>query len=237
LAARTKTIRLGTSVLILPYRNPMATAKMFATLDQFSGGRVIVGVGSGWAEAEFNALGIPFRERGARTTEYLSILRACWAPGPTSFKGKFFAFEGMHINPKPVQQPHPPILIGGSGDGVLRRAARFAEIWQPMQMAPEELRVKQAQLNAACVAEGRATPPTTRLSVRVTFAAPQNKSEASDRPLGQGTPEQVAADLLRYRRDCGVEAFQINFGGCANVAQLKEWMVLFMREVKPQVAQ
>src|ERR671932_239459 len=106
-------IRIGTSVLIMPYRNPVATAKMLATLDQLSGGRVIAGVGVGWCEAEFAALGVPFHERGARTTEYLRLWQACWAPDPVTFHGQFFAFDDMYTKPKPLQQPHPPIWIGG----------------------------------------------------------------------------------------------------------------------------
>ena len=122
-AARTTRIRLGTSVLIMPYRNPIAAAKMIATLDQMSGGRVIAGVGTGWNEAEFDALGVPFHQRGARTTEYLRLWQACWAPGETTFHGRFFSFDNMHINPKPLQQPHPPIWVGGSSRAALRRAA------------------------------------------------------------------------------------------------------------------
>ena len=91
-AACTKRIRLGTSVLIMPYRNPVATAKMMATLDQMSEGRVIAGVGAGWNAAEFAALGVPFHERGARTTEYLRLWQACWAPDPVTFQGQFFSF-------------------------------------------------------------------------------------------------------------------------------------------------
>ena len=108
-AARTSRIRLGTSVLIMPYRNPIVTAKMVATLDQMSGGRAIAGVGAGWSEAEYNALGVPYRERGARTTEYLRLWKACWEPGPTTFHGRFFSFDNMHVSPKPLQQPHPPV--------------------------------------------------------------------------------------------------------------------------------
>ena len=107
IAAHTRRIRLGTSMLIMPYRNPIATAKMLATLDRMSAGRVIAGVGVGWDEAEFQALGVPFHERGARTTEYLRLWQACWAPGEVSFEGKFFAFANMHVSPKPQQQPHP----------------------------------------------------------------------------------------------------------------------------------
>ena len=112
LAARTTSVQLATSVLIMPYRNPIATAKMIATLDQLSGGRVIAGVGSGWNEAEFGALGVPYHERGARTTEYLRLWQACWAPGETTFHGRFFSFDNMHINPK--SRYSSPIRPSGS---------------------------------------------------------------------------------------------------------------------------
>src|SRR6202012_716843 len=131
IAAHTSRIGVGVSVLIMPYRNPIPTAKALATLDLMSGGRVIVGVGVGWNEAESKALGVPFNERGARTNEYLRLWQACWAPGLVSFDGKFFSFADMHVNPKPVPQPHPPIWIGGFSDAALRRAARFAAVWQP----------------------------------------------------------------------------------------------------------
>src|SRR6201981_2101248 len=99
IAAHTTRIGLGVSVLIVPYRNPIATAKSLATIDRMSGGRLIAGVGVGWNEAEFNALGVPFRERGARTTEYLRIWQACWAPGLVLFDGKFFSFANMDVYP------------------------------------------------------------------------------------------------------------------------------------------
>src|SRR5215470_7063668 len=150
IAARTTRIRLGTSVLIMPYRNPVATAKQLATLDQLSGGRVIAGVGAGWSEAESEALGVPFRERGARSTEYLRVWQACWGPDPVSFRGRFFSFTDMRARPKPRQQPHPPIWIGGGSDAALRRTAEFAQIWQPMQMPLGELDSRRSALQQAC---------------------------------------------------------------------------------------
>jgi probable F420-dependent oxidoreductase len=128
IAAHTTRIGVGVSVLIMPYRNPIATAKALATLDRMSGGRLIAGVGVGWNEAEFAALGVPFHERGTRTNEYLRLWQACWALGRVSFAGKFFSFADMHVSPKPLQQPHPPIWIGGASDAALRRAARFAAL-------------------------------------------------------------------------------------------------------------
>lgn len=234
-AARTTRIRLGLSVLIMPYRNPIATAKMIATLDQMSGGRVIAGVGSGWNEAEFAALGVPFQERGPRTDEYLRLWQACWSPSETSFHGRFFDFEGMYISPKPVQQPHPPIWIGGSSRPSLRRAAAFAQVWQPTPTPLEELIKLRGYLSRACEKIGRQDVPTTRMSFRVNFSQVTGDSPAPERATGHGTPAQVAEDLQRYRQEAGVEAFQINFNGCHSLGQLMASMDLFMEEVKPKV--
>ena len=235
-AARTTRIRLGTSVLIMPYRNPIAAAKMIATLDQMSGGRVIAGVGIGWNEAEFDALGVPFHQRGARTTEYLHLWKACWAPGETTFHGRFFSFDNMHINPKPLQQPHPPIWVGGSSRAALRRAAAFGQVWQPTPMPLADLTKNQAYLREACAKIGRQDVPTTRMSFRVNFSEITGGTTAgAERPMGQGTPAQVIEDMRRYRQEAGLEAFQINFNGCQNLEQLLASMELFMQEVKPFV--
>ena len=235
-AARTDRIRLGTSVLIMPYRNPVVTAKMISTLDQMSRGRAIAGVGAGWSESEYDALGVPFRERGARTTEYLRLWQACWAPGETTFHGSFFSFDKMHVNPKPLQQPHPPIWIGGSSHASLRRAAAFAQVWQPTPTPLVDLISKQAYLREACTKIGREDVPSTRMSFRVNFSHITGSSALeAERPVGQGTPEQVAEDINGYRREAGLNAFQINFNGCYSLRQLLASMDLFVQEVKPLV--
>jgi probable F420-dependent oxidoreductase len=174
-AAHTTRIGVGVSVLITPYRNPIATAKALATLDLMSGGRVTVGAGVGWNEAEFAALSVPFHERGARTNEYLRLWQACWAPGKVSFSGRFFSFADMFVNPKPLQQPHPPIWIGGTSDAALRRAARFAAVWQPTPLPLAQLVERQAALRNACEAIGRAPIPT-RMSFRVEFSTVTGKA-------------------------------------------------------------
>jgi probable F420-dependent oxidoreductase len=237
-AANTSRIGLGISVLIVPYRNPIATAKALATLDRMSGGRVIAGVGVGWNEAEFNALGVPFRERGARTTEYLRLWQACWAPGKVSFAGKFVSFADMHVNPKPVQQPQPPFWVGGTSDAALRRAAKFAAVWQPTPLPLADLVERKNALHKACEAIDRLQPPETRMSFRVEFPAILGKPLPADkeRPLGQGTPADVAGDLQRYREAAGVDSFQINFHGNRNLDQLLQSMECFISEVKPQLA-
>src|SRR6201997_5005970 len=124
IAAHTSRIGVGVSVLIMPYRNPVATAKSLATIDRMSDGRLIAGAGVGWNEAEFAALGVPFRERGARTNEYLRLWQACWAPGKVSFAGRYLSFSNMFVSPKPLQQPHPAIWIGGTGHAALPPGAR-----------------------------------------------------------------------------------------------------------------
>jgi probable F420-dependent oxidoreductase len=237
IAAHTSRIGVGVSVLIMPYRNPIVTAKALATLDLMSGGRLTVGVGAGWNEAEFAALDIPFHERGARTNEYLRLWQACWAPGKVSFAGKFAAFSDMHVNPKPVQQPHPPIWIGGASDAALRRAARFAAVWQPTPLPIAQLVERREALRKACEAIGR-KPIPTRMSFRVEFShiTGNTPPAGKERPAGQGTPAEVSADLLRYREAAGLDAFQINFHGNRDVDLLLQSMDCFMREVAPAVS-
>lgn len=221
----------------MPYRNPIATAKSLATIDRMSGGRLIAGVGAGWNEAEFNALGVPYRERGARTTEYLRLWQACWAPGLVSFAGKFYSFSDMHVSPKPLQQPQPPFWVGGASDAALRRAATFATVWAPTPLRIDELVERRSALRAVSERIGRQEPPETRMSFRVVFSQITGKAPPSgaDRPIGHGTPSDVAADLMRYREKAGLDAFQINFHGCNDLGQLLESMECFMRDVKPQV--
>ena len=235
-AARTSRVLLGTSVLIMPYRNPIVTAKMVATLDQMSGGRAIAGVGAGWNEAEYEALGVPYHERGARTNEYLRLWLACWEPGPTTFHGRFFSFDQMHVSPKPLQQPHPPIWIGGSSHASLRRAARFAQVWQPTPTALPELISNMAYLRDVCAEIGRNDVPRTRMSFRVNFShITGSSSSGGERPTGQGTPEQVASDLKRYRQEAGLEEFQMNFNGCGSLQQLLDSMDVLVQDVFPKV--
>ena len=145
LAGVTRTMRLGTMVLVLPFRDPVAFAKEWATLDVLSGGRSVLGVGVGWNEAEFAALRIPYRERGRRMTEMLEAITALWAGDHVTYEGRHYQFQDLSIFPKPIQRPHPPIWIGGgtqpsariygqnvpSIEPVLRRIAKYATTWVP----------------------------------------------------------------------------------------------------------
>jgi probable F420-dependent oxidoreductase len=153
LAGVTRTMRLGTLVLVLPFRDPVAFAKEWATLDWLSGGRTILGVGVGWHEGEFAALRIPFRERGRRMNEMLETITALWAGDHVTYEGQFYRFEDLSIDPKPIQRPHPPIWIGGGTQPsekiygqqvdtvrpVLRRIAKYAATWVPHSSATAEM--------------------------------------------------------------------------------------------------
>jgi probable F420-dependent oxidoreductase len=153
LAGVTRTLRLGTLVLVLPFRDPVAFAKEWATLDWLSGGRSILGVGVGWHEGEFAALRIPFRERGRRMNEMLESITALWAGDHVTYEGQFYRFEDLSIDPKPIQRPHPPIWIGGGTQPsekiygqqvdtvrpVLRRIAKYAATWVPHSSATAEM--------------------------------------------------------------------------------------------------
>ena len=138
-AAVTTRIRVATGILILPQRNPVTLAKELATLDVLSGGRVDLGIGVGWLEEEFEALGIPFDDRGKRTDEYVAALRTLWTDDPATFKGDFVSFERCHSNPKPVQQGGIPITVGGHSKAAARRAGRLGDGFFPGRFRPEEL--------------------------------------------------------------------------------------------------
>jgi len=154
-AARTRRVRLGTSVLVLPYHNPIRLAKTAATLDVLSGGRLILGVGVGLIEKEIRAMGSPFAERGAFTDEAIAVMRSLWTEDEPSFDGKYHRFAGMKFSPKPLQKPSIPVVIGGVSRAAIRRAARLGDGWQPLGLAPEALGQGIALLRTEAQACGR----------------------------------------------------------------------------------
>lgn len=139
IAASTQRIRLGTGICLVPQRQPIYTAKMVADLDYLSGGRVDFGVGIGWLKEEFDHLNMDFRTRARRCVEYVEVMQALWAPGLAHYQGETVTLDGCHFNPKPIQQPHPPILFGGESDGALRRVVSHGQGWYGFNMAPEAL--------------------------------------------------------------------------------------------------
>ncbi|MBI3304190.1 MAG: LLM class flavin-dependent oxidoreductase, partial [Deltaproteobacteria bacterium] len=175
LSGVTEQIRLGTMVLVLPLRNPVYFAKEWATLDLLSGGRSVLGVGVGWHEEEFALMGVPHKERGRRMDECLEIIRELWAHDRVTYQGRFYQLKDLTIKPKPLQQPHPPIWIGGGSqpfekvygqtvtnvNPVLRRIVRYADTWVPHSSAtPEMVRADWEKILAFSAQAGRTTPPT-----------------------------------------------------------------------------
>jgi probable F420-dependent oxidoreductase len=163
LAARTSTVRLGTAMLLLPQRNPVYVAKEVSTLDWLSGGRVDLGIGVGWLKEEFDALNVPWEHRGRRTDEYLEVLRTLWVDDSSSFHGETYDLPPCEMFPKPVQQPHPPLHIGGETPAALRRAATRAQGWHTFNRSPAELVAGLAELDVHLEAAGR-----TRRDLRIT---------------------------------------------------------------------
>ena len=154
-AAVTSRLRVATGILILPQRNPLTLAKELATLDVLSDGRVELGVGVGWLREEFDALGVPFERRGARTDEYVAALRALWSDGPTSFDGEFTSFRECNSYPKPVQSEGIPIVVGGHTEVAARRAGRIGDGFFPGRFRPDDLEPLLATMHASATEAGR----------------------------------------------------------------------------------
>jgi probable F420-dependent oxidoreductase len=154
-AAMTKHVRLAASVMVLPYHEPIALAKALTTIDVLSGGRLMVGVASGWLREEFDLLGVPFRERGARTDEYLAALRALWTEERVTFQGRFVRLQEAAFFPKPIQKPYPPIWIGGGSAAAFRRVARLGDGWLAVPRSPADLADDVAAIRREAEAAGR----------------------------------------------------------------------------------
>jgi probable F420-dependent oxidoreductase len=155
IAAKTKKISLGTSIIIAPYRNPIVVAKMVSTIDVLSDGRVIFGVGPGWMEEEFDTLGVPFKERGQRTDEYIRIFKELCENDNPQFKGKFYSFSKIRFYPKPIQKPHPPIWIGGISKQAIKRAVELGNGWHPVWLSPTQLEKEIDYLTQVAKEKGR----------------------------------------------------------------------------------
>ncbi|HVW42023.1 MAG TPA: TIGR03619 family F420-dependent LLM class oxidoreductase [Amycolatopsis sp.] len=164
MAATTSSIRLGTGVLVVPYRDPVLTAKMIATIDQLSEGRVILGIGTGWSKGEYAALGRldHFDARGRVTDEALDVMVACWRGERLAWNGTAFNFRDITFAPTTVQRPHPAIWVGGQTGPAIRRAARIGDAWHPTNIPPAEVARLGDRLDAST---DRRVPRTIRLGV------------------------------------------------------------------------
>ena len=206
-AGKSRTLRLISSVMILPHRNPVVTAKMLATIDVLSGGRVTVGVGVGWLREEFQALGAPdFDRRGAVSDEYLRIFKALWTQDPASFHGAFYRFDAVRCLPQPVQKPHPPIWVGGHSRAALRRVARLGDGWHPVGANPAvplrapELRARLDELARLTEAEGR-DPAKLAISYKAPiYDAGQGVDGGPERRPFSGSQQAILDDVATFAK-------------------------------------
>jgi probable F420-dependent oxidoreductase len=234
IAAKTTRLRLVAAVLVVPHRPAVLAAKMLATLDVLSGGRLVVGIGAGWLKAEFDAVvTTPFAERGAVTDEYIDAFRALWTAPTPRFAGRYARFDGIVFEPKPIQQPHPPLWIGGESGPAVRRAARVGDAWYPIGSNNQHLldtlprlAAGIARLRKATEAAGR-DPAAVGVAYRVKRYGAAVAPVASDggRRLFCGSDADMIADL-RALRDAGVGAVDIDFArpdGAAVIAEMRRF--------------
>ena len=240
LGGLTQRIRLGTSVLIAPYRNPVVTAKMLSSLDALSGGRVTVGIGTGWLREEFEALQTPpFEQRGAVTDECIQLFKLLWTEQNPVFEGKFFQVRNIGFNPKPVQKPHPPLLIGGDAPAALRRVARHGDGWQPLGYSVEALREQLDRLRRICQEEGRRYEDLTisaRIGVRLADRPNAERQPGEDpRQVVVGTPAEIV-ELGKRLQDLGVDELGFHYRSTPDLGQTLLTMERIARDIAPALA-
>ena len=209
-AARTERVRLGTTVLVLPYLNPLVLAKTVATLDVMSGGRVSLGVGVGMLREENDALGSDFTTRGAYADESIRVMRDLWTSEDPAHSGRFFDYDGFKFSPKPIQQNGVPILIGGMSRAAMRRAATLGDGWHPNGGSLADLPSRIAQLRAMCEANGR-DPNEVELVIRGELDVLETASDDASTPL-VGSADQIRASVEAYA-EMGVSELVMQVSG------------------------
>ena len=227
-AANTTSIGLGTSVLVLPYHNPIRLAKVAATLDVLSKGRLMLGVGVGVIEEELEAMGSSFADRGAISDEAIAIMKELWTKEDPSFQGKYHRFSGMKFTPKPVQKPHIPIVIGGTSRAAIRRAARSGTTWHPTALAPQALAEGMDYLKEQAVKAGR-DPSEISVSVSAAIGSTHNHNRYS---LGED-PEEILERSQKYQ-EMGLDRLLIS-PNTRDQSQLRPIMEMLAEVVIPVV--
>jgi probable F420-dependent oxidoreductase len=210
LAAATTTLRFGTGVALLPQRNPIYTAKEMATLDWLTEGRIDFGIGVGWNKEEVEACGYAWEDRGARCDEFLEVMRRLWTEPVVDFHGRWVNFEAARMDPKPVQTPHVPIIVGGYVDAAFRRAVRFGAGWYGFNRDPAGTTAMLARLDAAFEAAGRRRGPEFQVIIT--------------------PPMAMATDAMQAYADLGVDRLVVNLG-----SQKPERVTARLRELEALV--
>jgi probable F420-dependent oxidoreductase len=204
LAANTDRISLGTSIIDMLFQNPVILARRFATLDILSGGRVIAGLAIGWSKDEYDASGIPYKDRGARADEYMQVLKRIWTDDVVEFKGQFYNIPASKIGPKPVQRPHPPILLGGYTPKTFPRIVNYADGWIPIA-GSVPLEQQEQAINGLREAARKANKDPSNIRVvvlsypSVLDSSSQSSSSNQPRSPMSGTIDQIGSDIDRFK--------------------------------------
>lgn len=241
-AALTTKIRLLTSVMVLPHRPAVLTAKILATADVLSKGRVTVGAGVGWMAEEMAQLASPpYDKRGAASNEYIETFRALWTEAAPSYKGEYVSVDDVLFEPKPVQKPHPPIWIGGEGAAARRRAGRLGDGWYPTIRSPQEpldtpekfaAGLADVRRHAAAAGRDPSSLDVAMFAPGLSLGAPQPGRDGRRLPF-TGTAEQIADDARAYAK-VGVRHVMVGFEG-TDLQQYLDRIEAFAREVVPLV--
>lgn len=220
-AAHTKTIALGTSVLDIPYHNPVMLARRLTTLDHLSNGRARLGLGLGWSKDEVETMGSDMKKRGAMADEFLQVLKAIWTTNPVEFHGKFYQIPKSYIGPKPVQKPHPPIYMAAFAPPAMKRLATMADGWNPVAIPVDGMAQMFAGIKQMAKEAGR-DPASLSMIVRahVDISA---KPLGKERTIFTGTLEQIKEDVAACR---GIGAHQVFFDPTFYTQSLDQWLSL-----------
>jgi probable F420-dependent oxidoreductase len=208
-AAATTTIKLGMTVIILPYRNPIVQAKMLACIDVLSGGRLICGVGAGWLEKEFQVLQASYKDRGPVSDEYLEIFKILWTQDQPEFHGKFYDFVGITMYPKPVQKPSIPIWVGGHS----RRAIRYGDVWHPTRQSPDfvQAHLPYLQQEAECLGrDPRELTVSLKRALHFTDIGRSGEVLSRSNNAVIGTTPEVIDDIRRCQ-DIGIQQLTFDY--------------------------
>lgn len=222
-AAHTKTIALGTSVLDIPYHNPVMLARRLTTLDQLSNGRLRLGLGLGWSKDEMDAMGADMKKRGAMADEFLPVLKAVWTSNPVEFHGRFYHVPNSYIGPKPVQKPHPPIYLAAYAPAALKRLAAMANGWNPVGIPVDGMAQMFGTVKQMAKDAGR-DPSSLELVVRANL-------EITDKPLPKerwifsGNMDQIKEDLAGCR-SIGADEVHFDPTFSPGAQSLERWLAL-----------
>jgi probable F420-dependent oxidoreductase len=234
LAGATRRVRIGTAVLVMPYRNPVTLARMLATLDVFSGGRIVLGAGVGWLAEEFAALqAAEFAARGRVTDEYLEIFKAVCAGGEVSYQGRHYRFDPVYSAPASLQRPHPPILIGGTTDAALRRVARLGDGWMSVGLGLERIPERLAKLDGFCAERGRRLQDVWLCHKLFLSIGEEKRGAHGGREPGTGSIETIVDDIGRLR-DLGYRTLIFRYHGTDAAEQLRQFG-RFAEAIRPKL--